>query len=147
VPVLEWFLFLYFKYWYFRSLKRFWDCVFNFVNVLELHQSMINDINKRVFIWRFTLFYHLFFDLRLPITPFMSDFEVPLFLSTGISFAIFHGSKNQPVCSNLLYNSERRYLRTVAEAFKYCIYKNADGNTGLDVCPIVRYQWKLTSDK
>jgi hypothetical protein len=22
----EWFLFLYFKYWYFRSLKRFWDC-------------------------------------------------------------------------------------------------------------------------
>ena len=88
----------------------------------------------------FWSFYHLFFDLRLPITPFMSDFEVPLFLSTGISFAIFHGSKNQPVCSNLLYNSERRYLRTVAEAFKYCIYKNADGNTGLDVCPIVRYQ-------
>jgi hypothetical protein len=28
----EWFLFLYFKYWYFRSLKRFWDCDFNFVN-------------------------------------------------------------------------------------------------------------------
>jgi hypothetical protein len=38
--VPEWFLFLYFKYWYFRSLKRFWDCDFNFVNVLELHQSM-----------------------------------------------------------------------------------------------------------
>jgi hypothetical protein len=36
----ERFLFLYFKYWYFRSLKRFWDCDFNFVNVLELHQSM-----------------------------------------------------------------------------------------------------------
>ena len=38
---------LYFKYWYFSSLKRFWDCDFNFVNVLELHQSMsgrtIND--------------------------------------------------------------------------------------------------------
>jgi hypothetical protein len=39
VSVTEWFLFLYFKYWYFRSLKRFWDCDFNFVNVLELHQS------------------------------------------------------------------------------------------------------------
>jgi hypothetical protein len=26
-----------------------------FVNVLELHQSMINDINKRVLNWRFTL--------------------------------------------------------------------------------------------
>jgi hypothetical protein len=34
VSVPEWFLFLYFKYWYFRSLKRFWDCDFNFVNVL-----------------------------------------------------------------------------------------------------------------
>ena len=55
VSVPEWFLFLYFKYWYFRSLKRFWDCDFNFVNVLELHQSMINDINKRVLICRFTL--------------------------------------------------------------------------------------------
>ena len=53
--VPEWFLFLYFKYWYFRSLKRFWDCDFKLVNVLELHQSMINDINKRVLNWRFTL--------------------------------------------------------------------------------------------
>ena len=50
VFVPEWFLFLYFKYWYFRSLKRFWDCDFKLVNVLELHQSMINDINKRVLI-------------------------------------------------------------------------------------------------
>jgi hypothetical protein len=33
----EWFLFLYFKYWYFHLLKRFWDCDFNFVKVLELH--------------------------------------------------------------------------------------------------------------
>jgi hypothetical protein len=48
VFVLEWFLLLYFKYWYFHSLKRFWDCDFKFVNVLELHQSMINDINKRL---------------------------------------------------------------------------------------------------
>ena len=48
VSVPEWFLFLYFKYWYFHSLKRFWDCDFKFVNVLELHQSMINDINKRL---------------------------------------------------------------------------------------------------
>jgi hypothetical protein len=40
VFVREWFLFLYFKYWYFRSLKRFWDCDFNFANVLELHHSM-----------------------------------------------------------------------------------------------------------
>ena len=53
--VPEWFLFLYFKYWYFRSLKRFWDCDCKFVNVLELHQSMINDINKRVLNWHFTL--------------------------------------------------------------------------------------------
>ena len=36
----EWFLFLYFKYWHFRSVKRFWNCNFNFVKVLELHQSM-----------------------------------------------------------------------------------------------------------
>jgi hypothetical protein len=55
LSVPEWFLFLYFKYWYFRSFKRFWDCDFNFVNVLELHQNMINDINKRVLIRRFTL--------------------------------------------------------------------------------------------
>jgi hypothetical protein len=26
VSVPDWFLFLYFKYWYFRSLKHFWDC-------------------------------------------------------------------------------------------------------------------------
>jgi hypothetical protein len=51
VSVPEWFLFLYFKYWYFRSLKRFWDCDFNFVNVLELHHSMENDkwYNKKSF--------------------------------------------------------------------------------------------------
>ena len=34
---------------------RFWNCDFKFVTVLELHQSMINDINKRVLNWRFTL--------------------------------------------------------------------------------------------
>jgi hypothetical protein len=56
VSVPEWFLFLYFKYWYFRSLQRFWDCDFNFVNVLELHQSRDDKwYNKRVLIWRFTL--------------------------------------------------------------------------------------------
>ena len=57
VSVPEWFLFLYFKYLYFRSLKHFWDCDFNFVNVLELHHSMENDkwYNKKVLIWRFTL--------------------------------------------------------------------------------------------
>jgi hypothetical protein len=57
LSVPEWFLFLYFKYWYFHSLKHFWDCDFNFVNDLELHQSMENDkwYNKRVLIWRFTL--------------------------------------------------------------------------------------------
>ena len=51
VSVPEWFLFLYFKYWYFRSLKHFWDCDFNFVNVLELHHSMENDkwYNKQSF--------------------------------------------------------------------------------------------------
>jgi hypothetical protein len=58
VSVPEWFLFLYFKYWYFSSIKRFWDCDFNFINVLELHQSMsgvmIND-KIRVLIWHFTL--------------------------------------------------------------------------------------------
>ena len=57
MSVPEWFLFLYFKYWYFRSLKRFWDCDFNFVNVLELHQSMINDINKS-----FDLVFHFSFN-------------------------------------------------------------------------------------
>jgi hypothetical protein len=53
----EWFLFLYFKYWYFHSLKRFWDCDFNFVNVLELSIAWKNDkwYNKRVLIWHFTL--------------------------------------------------------------------------------------------
>ena len=53
-----WFLFLYFKYLYFRSLKRFWDCNFNFVNVLKLpsfHGRTIKDTIKRVLIWRFTL--------------------------------------------------------------------------------------------
>ena len=55
VFVPEWFLFLYFKYWYFRSLKHFWNCDFMFVNVLELHQSMINNINKRVLNWHFIL--------------------------------------------------------------------------------------------
>ena len=36
---------------YFRSLKRFLDCDFNFVNVLELHHSMENDkwYNKKSF--------------------------------------------------------------------------------------------------
>jgi hypothetical protein len=54
MSVPEWFLFLYFKYWYFRSLKRFWDCHFNFVNVLELWRTDKWYI-KRVLIWRFTL--------------------------------------------------------------------------------------------
>ena len=57
VSVPEWFLFLYLKYWYSRSLKRFWDCDFNFVNVLELHHSMENDkwYNKKSFDLAFTL--------------------------------------------------------------------------------------------
>ena len=57
VSVPEWFLFLYFKYWYFRSLKHFWDCDFNFANVLELHQNMEERkwYNKKVLIWHFTL--------------------------------------------------------------------------------------------
>jgi hypothetical protein len=60
VSIPEWFLFLYFKYWYFSSLMRFWDWDFNFVNVLELHQSMSGGTrdkgyNKRVLIWCFTL--------------------------------------------------------------------------------------------
>ena len=45
-------------YWYFRSLKRFWDWDFNFVNVLDevsKHGGTINDTIKRVLIWRFTL--------------------------------------------------------------------------------------------
>ena len=53
VSVLEWFLFLYFKYWYFHSFKCFWDCDFNFVNVTAWRT--INDTIKRVLIWRFTL--------------------------------------------------------------------------------------------
>ena len=47
----------YFKYWYFRSLKCFWDCDYNFVNVLNFIKAWRNDkwYNKRVLIWRFTL--------------------------------------------------------------------------------------------
>jgi hypothetical protein len=76
VFVPEPFLFLYFKYWYFCSLKRFWDCDFKFINVLELHQSMINDINKRsgnfhrlllpflcMFKWRFSFSFCLTCDI------------------------------------------------------------------------------------
>ena len=50
-------LVLIFQILIFRSLKHFWDCEFNLVNVLELHQSMENDkwYNKRVLIWHFTL--------------------------------------------------------------------------------------------
>jgi hypothetical protein len=49
----ERFLFLYFKYLYFRSLKHFWDCDFNFVNVLELHIKA----------WRNDQWYNKSFDL------------------------------------------------------------------------------------
>jgi hypothetical protein len=56
----EWFLFLYFKYWYFRSLKHFWDCNFNFVNVLELHQSMEE---RKMIQWKsFDLAFHFSFN-------------------------------------------------------------------------------------
>ena len=56
----EWFFFLYFKYLYFRSLKHFWDCNFNFVNVLELHQSMEE---RKMIQWKsFDLAFHFSFN-------------------------------------------------------------------------------------
>jgi hypothetical protein len=57
VSVPEWFLFLYFKYWYFRSLKRFWDCDLILSMSLNFIKAWRNDkwYNKRVLIWRFTL--------------------------------------------------------------------------------------------
>ena len=75
----EWFLFLYFKYWYFRSLKRFWDCDFNFVNVLESFDLVFHfgfNQNKLWTNWRILdhvsdayvacvgLFGHLFWNKR-----------------------------------------------------------------------------------
>jgi hypothetical protein len=88
VCVPEWFLFLYFKYWYFRSLKRFWDCDFKFVNVLELHQSMINDINKRVLNWRFTL-------VLIKINYGQIGDQTGLFYTTN---PVFYTSGNRFVC-------------------------------------------------
>jgi hypothetical protein len=56
----EWFLFLYFKCLYFRSLKHFWDCNFNFVNVLELHESMEE---RKMIQWKsFDLVFHFSFN-------------------------------------------------------------------------------------
>jgi hypothetical protein len=46
VSVPEWFLFLYFKHWYFSSLKRFWDCDFNFVNVLVCPIPVKTDVGQ-----------------------------------------------------------------------------------------------------
>ena len=55
----EWVFFLYFKYWYFRSLKRFWDCDFFWRcpwTSWSEHGRTKNDMyNKRVLIWHFTL--------------------------------------------------------------------------------------------
>ena len=48
-------LVLIFQIFIFPFIKAFLRLRLYFVNVLELHQSMINDINKRVLIWRFTL--------------------------------------------------------------------------------------------
>ena len=55
----EWFFFLYLKYWYFYSLKRFWDCDF----FLSMSLNLIiwkNEkwYNKRVLIWRY-IFYEI----------------------------------------------------------------------------------------
>jgi hypothetical protein len=44
----EWFLFLYFKYWYFRSLKHFWDCDFK---LLMLSRSGKKDGFHRQFLF------------------------------------------------------------------------------------------------
>ena len=54
MSVPEWFLFLYLKYLYFHSLKRFWDCDF-FCQCPWTAWRTINDTIKRVLIWRFTL--------------------------------------------------------------------------------------------
>ena len=52
----EWFFFLFFKYLYFRSLKRFWDCDFLSMS-LNFIIGWDNEkwYNKRVLIWRFPL--------------------------------------------------------------------------------------------
>jgi hypothetical protein len=57
VLIRKWFLFLYFKYWYFRSLKHFWDCDLILSMSLNFIKAWRNDkwYNKRVLIWCFTL--------------------------------------------------------------------------------------------
>ena len=86
VSIPEWFLFLYFKYWYFHSLKRFWDCDFNFVNVLELHQSRDDKwYNKRVLIWRFAL---VLIEINKMNCELMLTYDTPTYM--------FNVYKNQP---------------------------------------------------
>jgi hypothetical protein len=74
VPVPEWFLFLYFKYLYFRSLKRFWDCD--------------KWYNKRVLIWRFTL-------VLIKINYGQIGDQTGLFYTTN---PVFYTSGNRFVC-------------------------------------------------
>ena len=50
----EWFFFSYFKYWYFRSLKRFRDCDF-FCQCPWTSWNNEKWYNKRALIWHFTL--------------------------------------------------------------------------------------------
>jgi hypothetical protein len=55
VFVPDWFLFLYFKYWYFRSLKRFWEILFDLQFVHYLFWLKLKwNARSKLFYW-----YHL----------------------------------------------------------------------------------------
>ena len=74
----------------FRLLKHFWDCDFNFVNVLELHQAWRNDkwYNKIVLIWHFTL-------VLIKIYYGQIGDQTGLFYTTNPVFYVFHTSGNR----------------------------------------------------
>ena len=62
MSIPEWFLFLYFKYWYFRSLKRFWDYDFNLVNAgadpgFQVRGGPLREARKCLwyFVWKITI--------------------------------------------------------------------------------------------
>ena len=114
MSVPEWFLFLYFKYWYFRSLKRFWDCDLNFVNVLELHHSMENDkwYNKK----SFDLAFHFSFNQNklwtnwnikqgsfIQQTQYFIPVEIDLsVVQARLGILLFHLSRRTTVIQDLL---------------------------------------------
>jgi hypothetical protein len=107
VSVPDWFLFLYFKYWYFRSLKRFWDCDLILSMSLNFIKAWRNDkwYNKRVLIWRFTLVlikinYGQIGDQeknqRFPNVPVRRTNLFPVVLNTG--FVVLKSPIWSPIC-------------------------------------------------